>query len=191
MSRSRARGALGSASSACLSASWLSPATRTSPRPPRYASRWRARVRVGRRSRGRPRPLRAHGRLAGGARPRGSRVPRRSGRVRGLPHLEGARPGPFARAPGVATRPGVDRTELDAVLARLARPDRVTLFELQPHAVSSTQIRRRVAAGESIEGLVPPEVEREIHRLGIYATGARTEAGGMLGTNPSERTSPT
>jgi nicotinate-nucleotide adenylyltransferase len=92
---------------------------------------------------------------------------------------------------GVATRPGVDRTKLDAVLARLAQPDRVTLFDLEPHAVSSTQIRRRVAAGASIEGLVPAEVGREIDRLGLYADGARTEAGGMLGTNPSERTSPT
>ena len=67
----------------------------------------------------------------------------------------------------------------------------MTLFELQPHPVASTEIRRRVAAGESIEGLVPGEVEREIRRLGLYATGARPEGGGMLGTNPSERTSPT
>ena len=58
------------------------------------------------RSRGRPRPLRAHRRLAGGARPRGSRVPRRRGRVRGLPHLEGARPRPFARAARCRDAPG-------------------------------------------------------------------------------------
>lgn len=92
---------------------------------------------------------------------------------------------------GVATRPGVDRTELDPVLARLARPDRVTVFELEPHPVASTEIRRRVAAGESIAGLVPGEVEREIRRLGVYADVARPEGGGMLGANPSERTSPT
>jgi nicotinate-nucleotide adenylyltransferase len=92
---------------------------------------------------------------------------------------------------GVATRPGVDRTGLDAVLARLARPDRVTLFDLEPHAVSSTAIRKRVAAGESIEGLVPVDVGHEIHRLGLYAPLARPETGGMLRIDPSERTSPT
>jgi len=92
---------------------------------------------------------------------------------------------------GVGTRPGVDRAALDAVLARLDRPDRVTLFDLEPHAVSSTVIRKRVATGESIDGLVPADVAREILRLGLYAGVARQGAGGMLGSNPSERTSPT
>lgn len=34
--------------------------------------------------------------------------------------------------------------------------------------VSSTEIRKRVAACESLEGLVPPAVERYIHEKGIY-----------------------
>lgn len=69
---------------------------------------------------------------------------------------------------GVATRPGLDRTRLDAVLARLDRPDRVAFFEIEPLPVSSSEIRARVAAGEPIDGLVPPAVAVEIDRLGLY-----------------------
>ena len=67
---------------------------------------------------------------------------------------------------GVATRPGVDRGRLDEVLARLERPDRVAFFEIEPLPVSSSDIRARVAAGQSIDGLVPAAVEAEIARLG-------------------------
>jgi nicotinate-nucleotide adenylyltransferase len=69
---------------------------------------------------------------------------------------------------GVATRPGVARDRLVPVLRRLARPDRVVFFDMQPLPVSSSEIRRRVAAGESIEGLVEPRVAEEIARLGLY-----------------------
>ncbi len=44
----------------------------------------------------------------------------------------------------------------------------VTFFEIEPSPVSSTEIRRRVAAGEPIDGLVPPAVAAEIARLGLY-----------------------
>lgn len=37
--------------------------------------------------------------------------------------------------------------------------------------VSSTEIRRRVADGESIAGLVPPRVSRYIHHYGLYRKG--------------------
>jgi nicotinate-nucleotide adenylyltransferase len=69
---------------------------------------------------------------------------------------------------GVATRPGIDRAGLDAILASLDRPDRVSFFEIEPLPVSSSDIRRRAAAGESIDGLVPPAVEAEMARLGLY-----------------------
>jgi nicotinate-nucleotide adenylyltransferase len=69
---------------------------------------------------------------------------------------------------GVATRPGYPRERLDGVLARLARPDRVEFFEIEPLDVSSSEIRACVARGESIDGLVPPGVAAEIEALGLY-----------------------
>jgi nicotinate-nucleotide adenylyltransferase len=71
---------------------------------------------------------------------------------------------------GVATRPGYPRDQLDAVLAQLDRPDRVELFELEPLAISSSDIRARVAAGEPIDALVPPAVAARIRELGLYRT---------------------
>jgi nicotinate-nucleotide adenylyltransferase len=92
---------------------------------------------------------------------------------------------------GVATRPGVDRARLDAVFARLERPDRVALFDIEPVPLSSTEIRARVAAGAPIAGLVPPAVEAEIARLGLYAHVGQPGAGGMLREDPSEGTTAT
>jgi nicotinate-nucleotide adenylyltransferase len=46
--------------------------------------------------------------------------------------------------------------------------DRVIPFEMAPSPVSSTDIRRRVAAGEPIDALVPAAVAAEIERLGLY-----------------------
>jgi nicotinate-nucleotide adenylyltransferase len=69
---------------------------------------------------------------------------------------------------GVATRPGVDRSRLDAVLDALERRERVSFFEIEPLPVSSSDIRARAAAGEPIEGLVPASVQAEIDRLGLY-----------------------
>lgn len=72
---------------------------------------------------------------------------------------------------GVATRPGVSRDALDAVVAELGCAARVFFFEIEPLAVSSSDIRARVAAGEPIAGLVPAAVEAEITRLGLYRPG--------------------
>ena len=69
---------------------------------------------------------------------------------------------------GVATRPGFPREALDPVLEVLARPDRVEFFDIPELPVSGTEIRGRVASGESIDGLVPPAVAAEIDRLGLY-----------------------
>lgn len=91
----------------------------------------------------------------------------------------------------VATRPGVDRGRLDAVLGRLERPDRVAFFEIEPLPVSSADIRARVAAGEPIAGLVPAAVEAEIARLELYRRVDRPGAGGMLRDDPIEGTTPT
>jgi nicotinate-nucleotide adenylyltransferase len=69
---------------------------------------------------------------------------------------------------GVASRPGYPRERLEQVLAGLARPARVLFFEIEPVAVSSSEIRDRVGAGQSIEGLVPPAVAAEIAGRGLY-----------------------
>lgn len=68
----------------------------------------------------------------------------------------------------VATRPGIDRDRLDLVLAQLDRPERVSFFELEPQPESSREIRSRVAAGESIDDMVPAAVATLIRELGLY-----------------------
>lgn len=69
---------------------------------------------------------------------------------------------------GVALRPGVPEAELREVRARLPAPDRISFFEMEPTSVSSTEIRERVARGESIDGLVPSGVAAAIERLDLY-----------------------
>ena len=61
---------------------------------------------------------------------------------------------------GVATRPGY-RPETTS--------PRIEIFELEPHPVSSSEIRERVRRGESIDGLVPDAVGRRIAELGLYS----------------------
>lgn len=68
----------------------------------------------------------------------------------------------------VGTRPGFPRAELDAVLGRLGRPERVLFFEIEPNPAASTVIRARVAAGESLDGLVPAAVSRLVAERGLY-----------------------
>jgi nicotinate-nucleotide adenylyltransferase len=71
---------------------------------------------------------------------------------------------------GVATRPGFELAQLDVVLERLERPDRVAFFEIEPLGVSSSGLRERIDDGGSLAGLVPAAVEAEIERLGLYET---------------------
>lgn len=70
----------------------------------------------------------------------------------------------------VATRPGIPEERVREARARLPTPDRVVVFELREVPVSSSEIRERVALGESIDRLVPPRVAAEIARLGLYAS---------------------
>lgn len=92
---------------------------------------------------------------------------------------------------GVAARPGVGDARLEEVSRALSRPERVTFFPLAPHPVSSTELRRRAASGESLDGFVPPAVDAAIARLGLYAAVAPAEGGGTLGRESTERTTPT
>jgi nicotinate-nucleotide adenylyltransferase len=68
----------------------------------------------------------------------------------------------------VATRPGYPRERLVEVLEKLARPERVRFFEIDPLPISSRDIRERVARGESIADLVPAAVADLIESLGLY-----------------------
>jgi nicotinate-nucleotide adenylyltransferase len=69
---------------------------------------------------------------------------------------------------GVASRPGYPRERLEEVLRGLAHPERVLFFEIEPVSVSSSEIREKVARGESIQGLVPAGVAAEIAGRGLY-----------------------
>jgi nicotinate-nucleotide adenylyltransferase len=60
---------------------------------------------------------------------------------------------------GVATRPGY-RPETTS--------PRVQIFELEPHPITSSQIRERVRRGEPINKLVPGPVAARIAELGLY-----------------------
>lgn len=63
---------------------------------------------------------------------------------------------------GVATRAGYPEPDLSRY------GDRVLRFQLDSPNVSSSEVRRRVAAGETIADLVPPRVARLIEELGLY-----------------------
>jgi nicotinate-nucleotide adenylyltransferase len=69
---------------------------------------------------------------------------------------------------GVATRPGYPRERLDAVLARLAHPERVLFFELEPLPVASRDVRERLMRGEPIDDLVPTGVAELIRKRDLY-----------------------
>ena len=69
---------------------------------------------------------------------------------------------------GVATRPGVEGVDIDSVLGRLARPDRVEVFQIPPVAISSRDVRQRVARGEPVGALVPPAVAQLVDELDLY-----------------------
>ena len=69
---------------------------------------------------------------------------------------------------GVATRPGYDPERFDTVLAQLERPDRVEFFDIPAVPVSASEIRARLASGESVRGLVPDVVADVIEARGLY-----------------------
>jgi nicotinate-nucleotide adenylyltransferase len=68
----------------------------------------------------------------------------------------------------VATRPGFPRERLDAVLARLRRPERVLFFDIPPNPAASRDLRGLAAAGRSLDGLVPAAVATLIEERGLY-----------------------
>jgi len=76
----------------------------------------------------------------------------------------------------VAVRPGVSTDDVEAVRARLGADERIVEFSLEPVAISSSEIRARVARGASIDGFVPPAVAAAVARLGLYRGDEYTPA---------------
>lgn len=69
---------------------------------------------------------------------------------------------------GVATRPGYARERLQAVLERVAEPERVLFFEIEPTPVASRDLRARLAAGGDAAGDLPPAVADIVRAEGLY-----------------------
>jgi len=68
----------------------------------------------------------------------------------------------------VAERDGSARREIRGTLAGLGAGGRVEFLDMAPIDVSSSQVRERVAAGETIDGLVPAPVAAYISEHGLY-----------------------
>jgi nicotinate-nucleotide adenylyltransferase len=71
---------------------------------------------------------------------------------------------------GIAARPGTVLDEAEAALDRLEGRDRAEIVRMPEIGVSSTRIRRRVAAGQPIRHLVPDSVMELIEERGLYRT---------------------
>ena len=68
------------------------------------------------------------------------------------------------------SRPGYEQGDQSPPEAAM-----VTRIEIAEVDVSSTQLRRSVAAGTSIDGLTPPNVVNYIHKRGLYRRSARED----------------
>ena len=69
---------------------------------------------------------------------------------------------------GIAARPGTALEEAEAALERLDADDRAEVVRMPEIGVSSTGIRKRVAAGRPIRHLVPDGVAEFIAKGGLY-----------------------
>ena len=66
-----------------------------------------------------------------------------------------------------ATRPGYDLDRLEKELPE-GFGERVHILEIPARAVSSTDVRRRVAAGRPVRYLLPEGVARYVEKAGLY-----------------------
>lgn len=71
----------------------------------------------------------------------------------------------------VAGRPGVESDVASVTDAIPALRGRVHLIPMPEVAVSSSEIRERIREGQSVNGLIPPAVERYIREHGLYLSG--------------------
>lgn len=81
----------------------------------------------------------------------------------------------------VATRPGHSFEELQRHLAGLGvkEPEKVVHLDMPPLAISSSELRKRLAEGQPVDYLVPKEVLSEIDRRGLYQ-GSQPSGGGTI-----------
>jgi nicotinate-nucleotide adenylyltransferase len=68
----------------------------------------------------------------------------------------------------VVGRPGLDSPTSEALRLAGIDPDRATLCLAGTPDVAATNVRRRAARGDSLEGLVPGAVEAYIRERGLY-----------------------
>jgi len=73
---------------------------------------------------------------------------------------------------GVAERDGILRADVEDALAGLRGAGRLRFFSMPRLDVSSSLIRRRVAAGRPVRHLVPDAVAERIAAGGLYRAGA-------------------
>lgn len=69
------------------------------------------------------------------------------------------------------TRPGYNKIELQDTVSNLKDnyKGKITFLEIPALSISSTDIRHRVLAGQTIKYLVPPSVEEYILKFGLYS----------------------
>jgi nicotinate-nucleotide adenylyltransferase len=72
----------------------------------------------------------------------------------------------------IARRRGTTRGTVEQALGRLRGGDRAQFFAMPRIGISSTMLRRRVAAGHPIRYFVPDQVEAYIQRHGLYSPPA-------------------
>ena len=79
----------------------------------------------------------------------------------------------------VAEREGIVREDVRTRLSGLVPPGRLAFFDMPRLDVSSSDVRRRVAAGAPIRHLVPDAVVAVIAQRGLYRSGAPATLGAM------------
>jgi nicotinate-nucleotide adenylyltransferase len=72
----------------------------------------------------------------------------------------------------IARRRGTTRGAVEQALSRLRGGDRAQFFAMPRIGISSTMLRRRIAAGQPIRYFVPDQVEAYIQRHGLYSPDA-------------------
>jgi nicotinate-nucleotide adenylyltransferase len=84
----------------------------------------------------------------------------------------------------VAGREGVARARVTDALAALGAAGRLDFMELEPHDISSSQVRRALTSGQPIDSLVGPDVAAYIAEHELYgrqpAAGAASIPGGRV-----------